>query len=241
MGSQFKVVTYNIHKCIGMDRRYSPERIVDVLHEINADIVALQEVVCIEDSPRENQLLYIAEHSGLKYYCMGENRRIRGGAYGNAIISRYPFNEVVNYDITKQKREPRGCLRADIKVGSSLLHLFNAHLGTSFLERRHQARLLVSNDILNNGTLFGKRILVGDFNEWTRGLTTRLLKLHLESIDLRYNTLWARSYPGLLPILHLDHIYFDQGLGLENFSLHRSRKALLASDHLPLIANFAVE
>jgi endonuclease/exonuclease/phosphatase family metal-dependent hydrolase len=88
--------------------------------------------------------------------------------------------------------------------------------------------------------LGGPRILLGDFNEWTRGLATRLLSLHLESADVRKHLRRSRTYPGLLPFLHLDHIYHDPGLEVERLALHRSRTALLASDHLPLVADFRV-
>ena len=70
-------------------------------------------------------------------------------------------------------------------------------------------------------------------------LTTRLLRSHLESADIRKHLNRSRTYPGLLPLLHLDHIYYDQDLKLERLTLVRTRKTLVASDHLPLAAEFA--
>ncbi|HEX7999668.1 MAG TPA: endonuclease/exonuclease/phosphatase family protein [Pyrinomonadaceae bacterium] len=239
-----RIVTYNVHKCRGMDRRVRPERIARVLRETKADIVALQEVLSVEGRERErHQARFLAEELGM-HYEIGENRRLDGGAYGNATLSRLPLLAARNYDITWSGRERRGCLRVDVGLEEGrVLHVFNVHLGTAFLERRHQARSLVSADILRQQelttTTAGARVVLGDFNEWTRGLASRLLAEHFESADVRHHLRRGRTYPGLLPLLHLDHIYYDQPLVLERLALHRSRTALLASDHLPLVADFS--
>ena len=236
---RIRVVTYNIHKCRGLDRRVRPERIVSVLRETQADVIALQEVVCVEGAAREHhQARFIAEELGMDFR-VGENRRHNGGAYGNAVLSRLPFRETCNYDITWRGRERRGCLRTDIELAEGrALHVFNIHLGTAFLERRHQARQLVSEEILRSRELEGPRLILGDFNEWTNGLASRLLASHFQSADVRYHLRSARTYPGILPFLHLDHIYFDENLRLENLTLRRNRTSLVASDHLPLVADF---
>ncbi|HEY6188128.1 MAG TPA: endonuclease/exonuclease/phosphatase family protein [Pyrinomonadaceae bacterium] len=235
----FRVVTYNVHKCRGLDRRVRPARIAAVLRETEADLIALQEVLSIEDSQAErDQARFIAEELGFSYR-IGENRRLDGGAYGNVILSRLPLKRVENYDISWRGREPRGCLRADATLGpSGIVHIFNVHLGTAFFERRHQARELVGERIIGNPSLEGARIVLGDFNEWTHGLASQLLGTHMESADIRHHLRRARTYPGILPFLHLDHIYYDPTLELERLTLHRSRTALMASDHLPLVADF---
>jgi endonuclease/exonuclease/phosphatase family metal-dependent hydrolase len=235
----FRIVTYNVHKCRGLDRRVRPQRIVAVLRETAADIIALQEVLSIEGSQRErDQARFIGEELGMHYY-VGENRRLDGGSYGNVILSREPLGDVQNYEITWRGREPRGCLRADAPLGpSALIHIFNVHLGTAFFERRHQARELVGERILANPELVGARLVLGDFNEWTHGLASQLLSAHLESADVHHHLRRTRTYPGAFPLLHLDHIYYDPSLELLGLSLHRSRMALMASDHLPLVADF---
>lgn len=237
-----RIVTYNVHKCRGMDRREHPQRIAEVLRETEADIIALQEVLSIDGARAEShQARFIAEELGMSYQ-IGENRKLHGGAYGNVILSRLPFSAAQNYDITWSGRERRGCLRADFTIETGeqrkLLHIFNIHLGTAFIERRHQARKLVSGEILNNAELAGARVALGDFNEWTRGLASRLLASHLKSADVRHHLKRARTYPGVLPLLHLDHVYYDDSLELKRLTLHKSRAALIASDHLPLIADF---
>ena len=233
-----RVATYNIHKAQGMDRRVDPGRIADVLAQTRADIIALQEVLSVEGGPpREDQASYIAERLGMEHH-VGKVRRLRGGVYGNVTLSRYPIRRTSACDITWRHCERRGCLRADVDVGGRVLHLFNVHLGTAFFERRFQARRLISEDLLRDPSLSGPRIVLGDFNEWTRGLVTRMLSEEMESVDLQLHFKRRRTYPGLFPVLHLDHVYFDPELELESFTVHRSRLALVASDHLPLVAGF---
>jgi endonuclease/exonuclease/phosphatase family metal-dependent hydrolase len=242
---KLRVCTYNVHKCVGLDRRERPARIAAVLREVGADIIALQEVVSVEsDSSREaHQARFIAEELGCGFH-LGENRKHKGGAYGNVVLTRLPVVHCHNYDITWRWQEPRGALRVDVNLGepgaaAPLLHLFNVHLGTAFVERRHQGRKLVGESVLRDPRLReSPRVVLGDFNEWTHGLASHQLSQELRSADLRRHLRSRRTYPGALPFLHLDHIYYDPTLQLERLTLHRSRLSLVASDHLPLVADF---
>lgn len=238
-GSNLRIATYNVHKCRGLDGRLRPDRIVRVLREMEADVIALQEVLSVDGHKFESdQPRFLAEQLGF-HWVLGENRRLNGGAYGNVVLSRFPLHQHCNYDISVHGRESRGCLRTDVVLGDGhLLHVFNVHLGTSFVERRQQARKLIAGTIVLNGHKRGPRVVLGDFNEWTRGLATRMLSAELESIDIRSHLRKARTYPGIFPFMHLDHIYHDPDLQLQKLTLHRSRTALVASDHLPLIAEF---
>ena len=235
-----RIATYNVHKCRGMDRRVDPTRIASVIADLNADLVGLQEVLSIGGAdPEDDQARFIAGRLAGYEVHFGENRRLRGGAYGNAILSRLPVKLTRNYDLTWKGRERRGCFRADIELAPGLLlHFFNVHLGTAFLERRYQGRRLLSLDVLKSTALKGPRVVVGDFNEWTRGLASRLMAGEFESVDVGLHTGRRRTYPALLPLLHLDHFYFDRHLKLLEFKLHRTRTSLLASDHLPMVAEF---
>ena len=236
-----RVATYNTHKCRGMDGRIRPERIVEVLREIDADIIALQEVMCREGLRQEDdQARYIAEELGL-HAELGENRRYRGGAYGNLLLSRLPIHHARNHDLSVVGRERRGCLRTDIRLAdNSVLHMFNVHLGTALFERRIQTRELSRRQIFTNPELGGHRIILGDFNEWTRDLPSEYLAQHFESANSRIQDPRTRTFPGFMPFLALDYIYFDRGMRVENVMVHRSRMALRASDHLPLVAEFSL-
>ncbi|HEX7285390.1 MAG TPA: endonuclease/exonuclease/phosphatase family protein [Candidatus Angelobacter sp.] len=235
----FRVATYNTHKCRGMDGRIRPHRVAQVLQELEADVIALQEVASLSGGRKEqNQAKYLAEAVGFQYH-IGETRKWRGAIYGNVVLSRFPVKEVEVYDLTASRREPRGCIRCDVEVSpGKIVHIFNIHLGTGYLERRKQAHLLVSREVLLSHKLKHPRLVIGDFNEWTRGLVSRMLQQKFESVDVQLHLNRRRTYPGVLPIMHLDHMYFDRALSLEEFMLHRSRMALMASDHLPLVAEF---
>lgn len=239
---RLRVATYNIHKCQGFDRKTSPSRIIDVLREFEADIFCLQEVVNAPDGPSLfDQAEEIARALPGYAWCFGDNRPLRGGTYGNMTLTRLPLLSWQNHDLT-HRRERRGVLQTDLRAGDgTTLHVFNVHLGTGFNERRHQARLLMSTDVLAAAARSGPRIVIGDFNEWTRGLTTRLLGRSFQSFRPRHAARFPRTFPGMLPLLTLDHCYYEPPLYLEETLLWRSRKALIASDHLPLLATFRLD
>jgi endonuclease/exonuclease/phosphatase family metal-dependent hydrolase len=237
---RFRIATYNIHKCRGVDGRVHPERVARVLEEVHADILSLQEVVSHEGTaPADHQADYLAGRLGL-FGAMGETRKHRGGAYGNVTLSRWDFKLVRLIDITIGAREQRVALRTDIRLGGHILHVFNVHLGTAVRERRQQAIRLVDRDLLRAIDIFGPRIVLGDFNEWVRGLVTKTLVAEFHLTDLRAHLPRARSYPALLPLLNLDHIYFDHHLRIEKAFFHRSRRSMIASDHLPLVADLVL-
>ncbi len=228
---RLRVATYNVHKCRGMDWRISPARVLAVIQEFNADIFALQEIFA-------GQVVYFSGRLAMPHV-FGPARQLGKHAYGNAIFSRYPILQSRNYDLSIGRREPRRCLRADVQVAPGRsIHLFAAHLGTSFFERRQQAARLVSKEVLEESEWKGPRILVGDFNEWTRGRVTRMLSAHMQSADLAAHLGRSRTYPGMVPFLHLDHIYYDPPLNLIAMHFDRNSRALIASDHLPLIGEF---
>jgi endonuclease/exonuclease/phosphatase family metal-dependent hydrolase len=243
MSLKVRVATYNVHKCRGLDQRTRPERIAHVISRLNADIIAVQEILDVQNGrPEFDQVRRIQSLLPEYEICFGENRPLYGGRYGNLTLSRFPVRVCKNYDITWRHRERRGCLRSDVILpGGTVLHAFNVHLGTSFVERRHQARILLSEDVLNQKEYSGPKIIVGDFNEWTRGLASRLMGDAFELAQPRKVLRYRRTYPGIFPVLHIDRFYFDHHLRLTGFHVHRTRASLLASDHLPLVALFEVK
>jgi len=246
MTHRLRVVTYNIHKCRGLDGRTSPARILSVLRELQADILCLQEVVNAPGTHPGARGPSVFDQAGEieralpeYHHRFGANRPLHGGTYGNLTLSRLPIRESHNHDLTS-RREERGALRTDIELGPQLLHVFNVHLGTGFNERRRQARILLGEKILANPELTAPRVVVGDLNEWTRGLTTRLLRNTFQTFSPRHTLRLPATFPGLLPMLTLDHCYYEPPLKLIESHLVRTPIALVASDHLPLIADFTI-
>lgn len=233
-----RIATYNIHRGRGLDRRVDISRIADVVASLEADIVALQEVV----GPGHDgmgQAEEIAAQLGMTPV-MGAVRLLRGRPFGNAVIGRFPVRGHHRYEVTWRGREERGCQRVDLEVGPGVLHVYNVHLGTALLERRAQAIHLAR--ILDAPEAGQPCVMLGDFNEWLRGPATRVLTERLKSLDLRGRLLKRRrTYPGVLPFLHLDHIYYRGEVEMVNAEVKRTRKALVASDHLPLIADLRIK
>jgi endonuclease/exonuclease/phosphatase family metal-dependent hydrolase len=233
-----RIVTYNIHSCRGMDRRTKPERIARVLGDIGADIIALQEVV----GPGPHGHSHIEEIGAAlgMGWVMAPARHVRGHQFGNVILSRLPINGHIQHDLSWKNCWERNMQRVDISVAAGrVLHVYNVHLGTAILERRHQARRVAT--IVSDRHVNGPKIVLGDFNEWMRGLTTTLLSAKLKSVDLRDHLKRRRTYPGLFPILHLDHIYYAGDLEIVGVQLFRTRLSLVASDHLPLVADVRIK
>jgi len=239
--TRFRIAAYNIHKCRGLDRRTSPERIISILQELHADILCVQEVVNAPGGDVLHDQAGAIERAFPGYTsAFGANRPLHGGTYGNMTLSRFPIRSVRNHDIT-HRREERGVLQTEIEVSPGrTLHLFNIHLGTMPLERRAQGKLLLSTGILGQPQLTGPRLLIGDFNEWTQGLTTKLLRSSFQTFRPRHAGRFPRTFPGLLPVFTLDHCYYEAPLELVDTHLWRTREALVASDHLPLVADFEI-
>jgi endonuclease/exonuclease/phosphatase family metal-dependent hydrolase len=232
-GRTFRIATYNIHRCRGLDGRTRPERIAAVLRSIDADVVALQEV--IGAGPHGGgQLEGLGAALGMGWV-MASARQLRSHQFGNAVLSRHPIAQHVEHDLTWKTCEARRLQRVDISIDGRTLRLYNVHLGTAILERRYQARRLAA--LVSDRHVSGPKLVMGDFNEWMRGLATTLLSEKLNSVDLRDHMRRRRTYPGLFPILHLDHIYYAGHLEIVRIEVPRTRLALIASDHLPLVAD----
>lgn len=231
-----RIATYNVHRCRGLDGRTLPHRIAAVLAEIDADVVALQEVVGAS-AHRVGQAAELGAALGMGWV-MAPTRQLRGALFGNVVLTRLPVRQHHQYDLSWKTCEPRGAQRVDLGVDDFTLHLYNVHLGTSLGERRYQAERLAG--IVHDRRIPGPKVVLGDFNEWARGLATDLLAERLQSIDLRSHLKRRRTYPGFFPILHLDHIYYEGKVEVTRVSLPENRLAKIASDHLPLVADFRI-
>jgi endonuclease/exonuclease/phosphatase family metal-dependent hydrolase len=229
-----RIATYNIHRCRGLDRRTMPARIAEVLREIEADVVALQEVIGAGPAGA-GQAEEIGAAVGMGWV-MTTVRHLRNHLFGNVVLSRFPIVHHSHYDLSWRTCEPRACQRADLDLGQGrTLHVYNVHLGTAVLERRYQAPRLAS--FVHDHRVTGPKIILGDFNEWMRGLATKTLSSLFDSVDIHAHLQRRRTYPGIFPLLHLDHIYYEGHVEIRGVELPRTRKALMASDHLPLVAN----
>jgi endonuclease/exonuclease/phosphatase family metal-dependent hydrolase len=227
---RLRVATYNVHRARGLDGKERLDRIVEVLGEVGADVIALQEVF-------ETQAWTLAEATGTTVV-FGATRRLARGLYGNVCLSRYPLVAHERYSLTCRRLEPRGCLRADLDVGhDEPLHVLNVHLGLGYRERILQVRIL--SRLLARVSLPGPRILLGDFNEWFNGHASRLLRAEFGHPNGGHRRRLA-THPSPLPVFPLDRIYHDAGIRVVRAGVHRSRLARVASDHLPTYADLSL-
>jgi endonuclease/exonuclease/phosphatase family metal-dependent hydrolase len=235
---QLRIATYNVHRCRGLDRRTRPGRIIDVLAAIQPDIVALQEVIGPGTSGM-GQAELIGAGLGMGWV-MASARELRQHQFGNVVLSRHPIREHAEHDLTWKTCEPRCSQRVGIDLGTpgTLLQVFNVHLGTALLERRYQAARLAG--WIHDRRTRPPKIVLGDFNEWSRGIAEDILARRLQSVDLFPHLKRRRTYPGIFPVLHLDHIYYEGDIEVRRIELPRTRLSMVASDHLPLVADVRV-
>jgi endonuclease/exonuclease/phosphatase family metal-dependent hydrolase len=221
-----RVATYNIHRGRGLDGRVSLPRIAEVLREIDADVVGVQEVY-------EAQAEHLARELGMQLV-IGTTVHRSDGAYGNAVLTHLPLHGVATFDLSVQTREARGGIRADLAFREQILHVFNVHLGLRRHERAAQVKWLIERHILWDDRI-GPRIVIGDLNEWFPGRVGRALRNEFTSLRRR------RTHPALLPLWALDRIYWDHTVRGEGLRVHRTRLSRVASDHLPLVATLRIQ
>jgi endonuclease/exonuclease/phosphatase family metal-dependent hydrolase len=237
-----RVVSWNIHGGVGRDGKRDLDRVARVLADARCDVAALQEVGephrAQRGEDRRHEVGDHAAHLGKLlgwYVAYGPTLVLAGRPYGNAVLSRHPIVRVKNYDLSVRGREPRGCLRADLQTDSGVLHLFNLHLGLSGGERRRQAGMLLSADLLRDAALTAPLVVCGDFNMWfpVPGPIARLLRRSLR--DAAYLAGVRRAtWPARLPLLRLDRAYVDGGIEVLACGVLDDAEARAASDHLPL-------
>ncbi|MCI0547931.1 MAG: endonuclease/exonuclease/phosphatase family protein [Candidatus Rokubacteria bacterium] len=219
------VASYNIHRGRGLDRRTDLPRIAEVLREIDADVIGLQEV-------HEPQLGVLAEALGMSAV-MGVTRPGQLGPYGNGVLSRLAIRATQTFDLSHRLREPRGGVRVDLSVAGYTLHLFNVHFGLALRERAVQVTRLVAEHILASA-ITGPRVVLGDLNEWFPGRVGRTLRRELLGPRMR------RTHPAPMPLFPLDRIYWCRAVEADLFRVHRSPLARIASDHLPVVARLRI-
>jgi endonuclease/exonuclease/phosphatase family metal-dependent hydrolase len=222
---QLTLATYNIHRCIGADRKKRPARISQVLTQIDPDIVALQEV---EYSGSVNELDFVAREPGL-HVMPGPTMDLGSSKYGNVLISRYPPLEVRKINLSHPGRERRGAIDVDIDCRGTMVRVIATHLGLAPGERRSQAKKLLSR-IDDQGEKKKITILMGDMNEWFLwGRPLRWIHGYFgRSPDIA-------TYPARLPIFALDKIWCHPVPVLRDLRRHATPQSRVASDHLPLV------
>jgi endonuclease/exonuclease/phosphatase family metal-dependent hydrolase len=227
------VASYNVHRCIGIDGRYDPERIAAVLGEVDADVVGLQEVDTHRDARGHlDQLDLLARLTGLTGVA-GPTLLHARGRFGNAVLTRWRILAARRHDLSLPAREPRGAVDVDVAPpGSRVLRVIATHLGLRPGDRRFQVWRLLRAIGDDRDTPI---VLLGDFNEWRPGASA------LRRLRARFGRSRAvRTFPSRRPLLALDRIWAQPASALRDVGVHRSPLAQVASDHLPVRATLVL-
>ena len=235
---KLRVLSYNIHKCIGgVDRRYQPERVAEVIHKLDADVLLLQEVD--DGVPRSNhdcQVDVLGELLGMKHRAWFPNVDVRGGGrYGNAIISRYPIIESSNLDLSIRWKKKRSALHGVIRVRHEevdrTVHVFNMHLGLARFERKIQLRTFLDSHPFAGLHHETPVVVGGDLNDVYGRLGELLRPAGFRGVDKR-----PLTFPAWGPVRALDAIFVRGAVDFMKLARCDSELARRASDHRPLVA-----
>jgi endonuclease/exonuclease/phosphatase family metal-dependent hydrolase len=228
LARRLRVATYNVHRWTGPlgGNRFSPRLAKDVIHEIDADVFALQEV--LRPFARHDPLEAVARDKGL-HVAFVVTRVHKRGELGNAILSRWPIASIVTLNLTVGRLDRRAALAAEFHGGEGhSLSIVATHLALIDRYRRLQVDTL-----LDHPRLQGPVVLLGDLNAWRRCSATRALERELPKEHK--NLAWPASFPAARPILALDRIY-ARGARVVQLESHDTSAARRGSDHLPVVA-----
>jgi endonuclease/exonuclease/phosphatase family metal-dependent hydrolase len=215
--SSLRIVSYNVHACVGRDGRFRPERIAAVMESLDADFFALQEV---EDRQFEGSTVscFLATRLAMHAY-RGVTMRREDSAYGNLLLARPEA----------QGHRLRGCIEADFVIGDQRLRLFATHLGLRAGERQKQVRQLTRSLKKDDADV---RILAGDINEWRPG--GRVLRA-LQRVFGPHPS--KRTFPSNRPAVALDRIYVSPTHAITDLRTVTTAECRVASDHLPVVCD----
>jgi len=223
---QLTFASYNIHKAVGLDGRRDPERIVAVLRELHADVIALQEAD--RRFGERESVLPKALLDETPWRAAPVARRARSlGWHGNALLVRRDIEIEVAEPLPLPTLEPRGAVRADLLVQGRRLRVLGAHLDLSGLRRRDQVKAMLRH--CERCETACPTVLMGDFNQWGRGaLREFVAPWHALAI--------GNSFPSRRPLAALDRIVHSGEWSCTETRVHHSALAVAASDHLPVRA-----
>ena len=242
-----KVLTYNIHKGFTIaNQKFVLHRMREELHRTDADIIFLQEIqgkhsrreAAVADWPVVSQFEFLA-HELWPHYAYGKNAIYHAGHHGNAILSKYPFINWENLNVSDMRRASRSLLHGVIELPGAgrNLHVICIHLDLRAYERRRQFRILEKR--IRETVPGGEPVIMaGDFNDW-RGEIYSYLPQDLALTEVFQHLLGrhAKTFPAFLPVLSVDRIFY-RGIKPIECKCFREDPWHRLSDHLPLYASF---
>jgi len=240
-----RLLTYNVHRCVGMDRRLDLERIVGVIAELDPDIVCLQELdVGRARTGGVDQARAIADRLSMSVRFHAA-MTVETEEYGDAILTRLP-ERLIRAGALPTVRgipglEPRGAIWIQVDVGGVGLNVMTTHLGLVPREQRLQAAALVGRDWLGHPDCSGPTLLAGDFNATsiTRPYQT-LTRKHADCQRVLGLRPTIKTFPSGFPAIRIDHVFVSPQIEVTGVRVPFSPLSRMASDHLPLMVDFEI-
>lgn len=238
-----RIVTYNVHRCVGADRRMDVGRVAAVLADLRPDIVALQELdVGRRRTGHVDQAHEIARRLDMACHFHAA-LTVEEERYGDAILTGYPERLVKAAALPGYDRiralEPRGALWVEVEIAGVPVQVINTHLGLVPREQQIQAACLAGHAWLEHPEFRGPRILLGDFNATATSVVYRTLVAPLAAARrLSAKTSPTSTFPAAFPLLRIDHLFVSPEISVTDVFAPFSPQTRAASDHLPLVMDF---
>ena len=237
---RLKLLTYNVHSCIGTDRRLAPDRIAEMIAAVKPDIIGLQELdVGRRRTGGIDQAHAIAEILKMQHHFHAA-LDVEEERYGDAVLTALPA-EMVKAGPLPSVGEQRGALWIEVEAGEKRLQVFNTHLGLRRFDRMRQAEVLLGPEWLGNDRIADNPVvLLGDFNSIPASPAYKRLAGALTDVRNRMPGQLRPTFPSRFPLLRLDHIFVSKGVAVVDVEVISTSLARIASDHLPLLATIEV-
>ncbi len=242
-----RLMTYNVHRCVGTDRRLDIERVAEVIAAENPAVVALQELdVGRVRTHREDQAHRLAELLKMSFH-FHPAMTVEEELYGDAILTALPERRIKAEGLPMYRRipglEPRGALWIEVMVGQTPVQILNTHLGLAPQEQKRQAAALLGERWMAAEAWTTPGVLLGDFNAAPYSATYRMLRAALRDAQTPAAG-WTRAptatFPSRFPFMRIDHVFLTRGLQTTGVRSPYDARARLASDHLPLVVDLEI-
>ncbi len=244
-----RVMTYNVHGCVGVDGKLDVGRIAAVIGQARPDIVALQELdVGRARSGGIDQAHAIATRLGMSFH-FNAALSVQEERYGDAILTALPQSLVKSGPLPTppplRRLEPRGALWVQIETDGGPLQAINTHLGLVPQEQKTQVAALIGRGWLAHPDCREPTILLGDFNATRRYAAYRALAKRLRDVQSAPDKgkrpgRVVRTFPSRLPVLRIDHVFVSPGIEVTGVFAPDTALARVASDHLPLVVDLTI-
>jgi endonuclease/exonuclease/phosphatase family metal-dependent hydrolase len=241
-----RLATYNVHRCVGTDRKLDVERVAEVIAACRADIVALQELDVgrartrgVDQAHRLAELLRMKSH-------FHPAMKVEEERYGDAILTHLPERLVKAAALPGLPKlpglEPRGALWVEVDLGQGVqLQVINTHLGLVPREQQVQAAALIGEQWMASEGFVAPAVLLGDFNATPLSQTYRMLTSVVRDAQVKRTRPPTSTFPSAFPFMRIDHVFLAGDIKVTAVESPYDAKARVASDHLPLVVELELQ